>query len=210
MTASIILLGDSIFDNASYVIGERCVTEQLREVTPEDVDVSMLAVDGDYVRDVKEQIKQLPEQATHLFVSAGGNDALTHYRTIQNDFLTSEDLFEKWAGIQAEFRADYRNMLKVVTALNRHTAVCTIYDSVPDLEAVAKTALSIFNDVIVAEATMVGLPIVDLRRVCSSPTDYSAISPIEPSFQGGEKIARVLKRVFDEHNYESRDSVIYS
>ncbi len=67
MSASIILLGDSIFDNAPYVGDQLCVTEQLREVTPEDVDVSMLAVDGDYVRDVKVQIKQLPEWATHLF-----------------------------------------------------------------------------------------------------------------------------------------------
>ncbi len=145
------------------------------------------------------------------FLSAlGGNDALTHYQTIQNDFLTSEDLFEKWAGIQAEFRADYRNMLKSIRALNRNTAVCTIYDSVPDLEAFAKTALSIFNDVIVAEATVAGLPIVNLRRVCSSPTDYSVISPIEPSFEGGAKIARVLKEYLTSTTTVSSDTVIYS
>jgi hypothetical protein len=184
--------------------------EQLQEIVPTDVSVTMLATDGNYVADVIVQINDVPEHATHLFVSAGGNDALTHYQTLKNDFLTSENLFEKWSRIQAEFRTHYRNMLKAVAALNRHTAVCTIYDSVPGLEAVAKTALSIFNDVIVAEATMAGLPVVDLRRVCASPTDYSDTSPIEPSFEGGAKIAKVLKRVFDEHDYQSSDTVIYS
>ena len=81
MAGHIILLGDSIFDNASYVVDQPCVTEQLRALVPEGTGVSMLAVDGDYIRDVKNQVKQLPEIATHLFVSVGGNDALGHYGT---------------------------------------------------------------------------------------------------------------------------------
>ena len=51
MSGSIILLGDSIFDNAIYVPGEPCVTEQLRELVPGDVEVQMLAVDGNFVVD---------------------------------------------------------------------------------------------------------------------------------------------------------------
>ncbi len=209
MGSSIILLGDSIFDNAAYVDGRPCVTEQLREIVPDEIDVTLLAVDGDYVTSVKTQVQGIPDQATHLFVSAGGNDALEHYETLMDDYLTSKDRFKKWSGIQSEFRSNYHEMLKDVKALHRHTAVCTIYDAVPGLEALAVTALSIFNDVIISEAVMSGLPIVDLRRVCTLPTDYADSSPIEPSCEGGAKIARALKRVFDEHSFDTTSSVVY-
>ena len=210
MTNHIILLGDSIFDNAPYVVDNPCVTEQLREIVPDSTAVSMLAVDGDYVRDVKSQVRRVPEMATHLFVSVGGNDALSHYRTLINDYQSSEDLFEKWADIQEEFRAEYQDMLGHVTVLEKPTAICTIYDAVPGLEKIAVTALSLFNDVIVTEATVAGLPVVDLRHICTEPEDYSHLSTIEPSFKGGAKIARALHRVFDQHDFSRSATMIYT
>lgn len=209
MAASIILLGDSIFDNAPYVINQPCVTDQLREITPDDVGVSLFAVDGDFVKNIKTQLERVPEQATHLFVSAGGNDALSYYQELLNDYRSSESLFEKWSQIQADFRVEYRAMLERVRAFECHTAVCTIYDAVPDLEQIAITALSFFNDVILAEAITAGLPVVDLRRVCTEREDYSHLSPIEPSFKGGEKIAEVLNRLFREHDFSTRTTRIY-
>jgi hypothetical protein len=49
MSGNIVLVGDSIFDNAPYVPDEPCVTEQLQSIVRDGVDVSMLAVDGDYI-----------------------------------------------------------------------------------------------------------------------------------------------------------------
>lgn len=210
MSASIVLLGDSIFDNAAYVVGQSCVTDQLREIVGSDVEVSMLAADGHCISDVQGQLRRVPEWATHLFVSAGGNDALSHYQMLMEDFSSSEDLFLMWTAIQAEFRADYRKMLEAVTGLGRHTAVCTIYDAVPGVEAVAITALSLFNDVIVSEAVAARLPIIDLRRICTEPADYSDISPIEPSWRGGAKIAAALKLVFEEHDFTRCRPVVYT
>ena len=69
MSSSVILLGVSIFDNAAYVPGEPCVTEQLQELIPDHVSVRMLAVDGDCIRHVKGQLEQSPDDTTHLFVS---------------------------------------------------------------------------------------------------------------------------------------------
>jgi hypothetical protein len=208
--ASVVLLGDSIFDNAAYVVGQSCVTDQLREILSEDIDVSMVAVDGHYVSDVQGQLSRVPEWATHLFVSTGGNDALSHYQMLMEDFRTSEDLFLKWSNIQTGFRNSYRKMLQAVTALKRHTTVCTIYDAVPGVEPVAITALSLFNDVIVSEAVAAGLPLIDLRQVCTEATDYSDISPIEPSWRGGAKIAAAVKRVFEEHDFSRHRSVVYT
>jgi hypothetical protein len=209
MTRSIVLAGDSIFDNAAYVIGEPCVTEQLRQLLAEADELAMVAVDGHCVGDVAGQLKRLPESATHIFVSAGGNDALGHYEMLMNGLLSSFELLQRLTSIQAGFRRDYRSMLEAVTALNLPTAVCTIYDAVPGVEPEAITALSIFNDVIVSEAAAAGLPIVDLRRICTEHEDYSDISPVEPSSCGGAKIAAVLKQVVEEHDFSKRRCAIY-
>jgi hypothetical protein len=210
MPESIVLVGDSIFDNAPYVPGEPCVTEQLRAVVRDGVDVSMVAVDGDYVTDVHAQIEDMPAQATHLFVSAGGNDALLYAQELATDYLTSEDLFTKWSAIQKEFRRKYREMLEAVLALGKCTAVCTIYDAVPSIDETEITALSLFNDVITAEAIFSGVPVVDLRWVCTEASDYSPISPIEPSNQGGAKIAATLNRLFEEHDFSSNRTSVFT
>ena len=69
-----VLLGDSIFDNAAYVPGKPSVIEQLRKTLPGDWKATLLAVDGDVTADVQKQIERLPDDATHLIVSSGGND----------------------------------------------------------------------------------------------------------------------------------------
>jgi hypothetical protein len=210
MSESIVLVGDSIFDNAIYVPGESCVTEQLRARVREGVDVSMLAVDGDFASDVHQQIKKMPAQATHIFVSAGGNDALRYSYSFAREYSSSVQLFTEWSVIQKEFRDNYRSMLEAVIALERHIAVCTIYDAVPGVDEIIITALSLFNDVITAEAIYAGVPVVDLRWVCTEASDYSRQSPIEPSSQGGAKISEVLNRLFEEHDFHSDRTVVFT
>lgn len=53
-------------------------------------------------------------------------------------------------------------------------------------------ALSLFNDVISRAAFSRGLPLIDLRLICAEPADYA--NPIEPSEQGGAKIASAIAR----------------
>ena len=210
MQKNVILAGDSIFDNATYVPGEPCVTDQLRALVGDGSSVSMIAVDGDYVGDVWRQVRSLPEGPTHIIISAGGNDALRHAHKLSYEYPGSQELFKEWADIQAEFRREYQQMLEAVLALQLHTAICTVYDSVPVVGAVEVTALSLFNDVIMSEAIARGIAIVDLRRVCVEPGDYSPISPIEPSCQGGAKIAAALSRLIEQHDFSMRRTVVYT
>src|SRR2546430_620065 len=72
----IVLLGDSVFDNAAYVAGGPDVLAQLRAIVPQGWQASLNARDGAGVRDVYAQLDHIPNDATHLVVSAGGNDAL--------------------------------------------------------------------------------------------------------------------------------------
>jgi hypothetical protein len=52
------------------------------------------------------------------------------------------------------------------------------------------TGLAIFNDVVTRAAFARRLPMVDLRLICDEDADYA--NPIEPSVQGGRKIAAAI------------------
>ena len=76
--------------------------------------------------------------------------------------------------------------------LGLSTTVCTIYNGnlSEDEAAVARVGLTAFNDVILRVAFESRFRVIDLRLVCSEPSDYA--NPIEPSSAGGEKIARAI------------------
>lgn len=190
----IVLLGDSIFDNAKYVPDGLPVIEQLRQIISPDWQATLVAVDGDATPDVFGQIKRIPETATHLIVSIGGNDALGSTGVMNQQADTVQFALHHLSIIRRRFRNEYRDMLAEVLALRLPTAICTIYDAVPGLEPELQTALCIFNDSITREAMAAGVPIIDLRAVCHEPEDYSTVSPIEPSAVGGAKIARAIHR----------------
>ena len=151
-----------------------------------------MAVDGDVTLGLFDQTKRLPQSATHLVISSGGNDALNALERLNLPVDSMRSALTRLADIQDVFESNYRAMLDHVLSLGRHTAVCTIYESIPGLDRHLRTALSLFNDVILREAIRAQIPVIDLRHICTLPGDYSVISPIEPSSAGGLKIANAI------------------
>ncbi len=205
----LVLLGDSIFDNARYVPGEPAVIDQVRAMLPADWQATLLAVDGNVTSDVAVQLQRLPRDATHLFVSVGGNDALGAYGLFLETASSVAEVVQRFSEVQAEFRRDYEQMLRVALALNKPATVCTIYDAIPHLGPAERTALGIFNDVILRAAFTTGIPVIDLRLVCDQRADYSPLSPIEPSAIGGAKIARAIAELATTHDFSFGNSVVY-
>lgn len=194
----VVLLGDSIFDNRAYVAPEPDVIRQLRARLGPGWTATLLAVDGDVTADVGErQLKRLPADASHLVVSVGGNDALGSAHLLRERAGSVAEAVERLAAVQAGFRRDYLHMLQAVLAHRRPTALCTIYDTrYPEPERrLVVAALALFNDVITRAAFAHRLPLVDLRLICSEPADYA--NPIEPSAQGGEKIAGAIAALLE-------------
>jgi hypothetical protein len=72
------------------------------------------------------------------------------------------------------------------------------------------TALAIFNEIILREAFIAKVPVIDLRLICDDPADYSEVSAIEPSAAGGEKIVQAIVRLLTNHKFESKQSIIYT
>ena len=191
-TPHLVLLGDSIFDNARYVPGGPPVIEQVREVLKPDWLATLVARDGDVVADLARQMTLIPANATHLVVSIGGNDALSSEAVLSAPARSVIEALGHLAEMRRGFRDAYRDMLGQLLHFRLRTAVCTIYDAVPGLTPELQTALAIFNDTITREATAAAVPVIDLRQVCVAPSDFSAISPIEPSVAGGWKIAQAI------------------
>jgi hypothetical protein len=204
----VVLLGDSIFDNKAYVPGENDVIAQLNGLLDGGDHATLLAVDGSVTHEVRTQLRSIPSDCTHLVLSSGGNDALSGKGHIQSA-RTALDLLKTLVVLKKEFATLYGNLLAALQKTMRPTVVCTIYDSIPGLSEEDRTALSIFNDVIVFEATKFGFPVIDLRKLCDRPADYSTLSPIEPSSKGGQKIAGQIVRVLDKHDFNVKQSVIY-
>ena len=208
----VFLLGDSIFDNAPYVPKGCEVRAQLQAMLGDGHRVVLLAQDGDVLADVRRQasrLRDMPAQSTNVVVSCGGNDVLGlvgHMQSAVGSVLEAAELLAAW---QAEFRAAYRTMLDTLLAPGLPVAISTIYDGVPGLAPGLRTALAVFNDVILREGAERRLPVLDLRLVCDHPDDYSPVSPIEPSQQGGRKIAAAIAELVRAQDAASPRTVVF-
>jgi len=215
----IILAGDSIFDNSAYINNtEPDVTAQVKSVMGKNDRVTLLAVDGDVTSGVKRQLNRMPEDATHLIISAGGNDALGVLHELTEPVNNIGEGFYKFYDMRSQFKDKYSNMLTNALSHGLPTTVCTVYDpcfnhgdlqrvedymwygiSANKMQKTTVTALPIFNDIITRQAAMAGVPVMDLRLIFNSDSDYA--NPIEPSAAGGVKMARVIKNIVCNHDF---------
>ncbi|CAO3410091.1 SGNH/GDSL hydrolase family protein [Azospirillum largimobile] len=208
--SNVVLLGDSIFDNAAYVGGGPDVVTQLRRHLPQGWQATLRAVDGGVTGSVVAQVLQVPPDASHLVVSVGGNDALRHSSILDEGARSVAGAVNALGEVQEQFQRDYQAMLDAVTALRLPTAVCTIYDAnYPDplRQRLVVTGLTVFNDVITRAAFARGLPLIDLRLICNEAADYA--NPIEPSVQGGGKIARAIAALVAGHDWSQVRSTVF-
>ena len=89
----------------------------------------------------------------------------------------------------AEMVAEFANRIPSADfgfcALRLPLATCTVYDSVPGLDNSEIAGLCVFNDTISRTAIENSTTLIDLRTICNESSDYSTVSPIEPSASGG-------------------------
>ena len=96
------LLGDSVFDNGAYVGGGLDVVTQLRQRLPAGWRATLAAVDGSVIRDIPHQLERVPDDATHLVISVGGNHALGFSAVLGAPSRSVADTLEKLAAIRSE------------------------------------------------------------------------------------------------------------
>jgi lysophospholipase L1-like esterase len=205
-----VLLGDSVFDNGAYVAGGLDVAAQLRDVLPEGWRATLLAQDGAVIDGVQRQLERLPADASHLVISAGGNDALREIGLLEESARSVAEALDRLADVADRFANRYVTMLNRAQAHGLPVAVCTIYDGrLPDprrrRQAVA--ALTALNDCITRQAFARALPLIDLRLICDQDEDYA--NPIESSVRGGRKIAAAISALLTSHDVTRRSTEVF-
>lgn len=207
----VVLLGDSIFDNKSYVgAGGADVVTHLRNVLPGEWKATLGAIDGSVVDGVARQLSVVPADGTHLVISVGGNDALMNADLLEMRASSAAEVFAELAERSGAFERPYAEMLEKVLSKNLPTVLCTIYyPNFPDarMQKLAVAALAVFNDAIIRQAILNGLPLLDLRLICNEASDYA--NPIEPSDTGGKKIAAKISELLAGHDFSNPKTIVY-
>jgi hypothetical protein len=206
----IVLLGDSIFDIRKYVEGGPAVIDHVKGQLSSHWTASLLAVDGDTASMTFERLSTIPESTTHMVLSVGGNDALNCLPSLEASATSLKQGLGWLCKVQNDFQASYRALIDALLCRCKPLLVCTIYDSGPGMPKELATALGLFNDVILSEAICHGLPVLDLRLICTEAGDYSKVSPIEPSSLGGAKIAQKIVSGITQHDFSERRCVVYT
>lgn len=195
----LMLLGDSVLDNGAYVPAGPSVSRQVQQCLYDRAgagtwEVTLGAEDGSITSEVGAQLNKRPDAVTHLAVSSGGNDALERLPSLMLPTESVKTALETLTEWRDGFRREYRALMSQLQATGLPVLCCTIYDRIPSLDEAPRTALVLFNDVILREAARAGFRVLDTRRLCTDPLDYSDVSDIEPSARGGAKIADGIAR----------------
>ena len=178
---TILLLGDSMLANHSYVEKGHSIKDYIEEIFPKDR-VFMLAKNNSTIQDVFHQLDKIPfdldKSTTYIFLSAGGNDLLNAEPDLNS--RTLNQIFDKYTIL----------VDSIITRLpNAKLYALTLYtpQDQPD-----HPYISIWNQKL--KKLLPFRNIIDTSLLINSKKDL--VYNIEPSANGGKKIATaILQRI---------------
>ena len=188
---AIVLLGDSILKNNSYVIDGKAVDNIIEERSlKNDINIELysLAENNSKIVDVYSQINKIPleinNKSTTIFLSSGGNDILSFYVDQHGD--TND------TGFLNTMLAAYKKLVKAIqTRMNLcQIVLLDIYYPTSNQFTQYKPILEKWNDLIAAYARENSLGVLQISHDVTSGDDFTL--GIEPSEKGGEKIAQLI------------------
>jgi len=189
----LVLLGDSILDNAPYTRPEPDTTGHLERLLGSPWQVTLLAQDGAVMAGMQRQIDRLAHRPDVAVLSIGGNDVMSHIDLLNRPASRSSEVLEELLAIAETFEKQYEAVAAAVAERSEQTLLCTIYEVQLEPSSYAELArvpLAVLNDRIVRVAARLGVDVVELRSVCTEPDDF--VLQIEPSPAGAAKIAHVI------------------
>jgi len=185
---SIVLLGDSILKNNSYVENGKGIDNLLTERSKSNV--YSYAEDGSIITDVYSQIDKIPlevnKKTTTIYLSVGGNDILSHYVDKMGDVTNITVLsmiFSEYVKLIESIKTRF-NLCKIVL-LDIYYPKTIIYKMYYSL--IQKWNEMIYNYASNSKSNILILKISDILIY-----DKDLIFNIEPSSSGGEKIVNSI------------------
>ena len=189
---NIILLGDSILKNNYYVPHGKSIDDLLREKTKSSI--YNYAEDDSMIHIVYHQLNKIPEYLNHsnttVFLSIGGNDIIHYY--IHKDVNPYNFTF-----IKEKFH-EYRNLVKAIQKKLDQTRIVVLDIYYPN-DAYFQNYLPIiqeWNSLLYNDSTIESsYSLLSISQSIKKPNDF--INFIEPSEEGGEKIATLILKNLD-------------
>ena len=189
----LVLLGDSTLDNGAYTRPQPDSAAHVARLLGAEWTVELLAQDGAVIADLPRQLSLLRGRPHLAVLSIGGNDLTPHIGLLERRRTSAADLLGELLDVAEVFGRRYETAARSVADRAERTMLCTIYEAPLEPASLAKLArvpLAVVNDRILRTGIRLGLELVDLRDVCTQPSDF--VLQIEPSAQGAEKIARAI------------------
>jgi hypothetical protein len=191
ISRAIVLLGDSILKNNSYVPDGKAVDNILEERSlknDKNIELYSLAENNSKIVDVYSQINKIPldinNKSTTIFLSSGGNDILSFYVDQQGDPTDTEFL--------NTMLADYKKLIKSIqTRMDLcQIVLLDVYYPTSNQFVQYKPILEQWNSLIATYARENSLGLLQISQIVTSNDDFTL--GIEPSEKGGEKIAQSI------------------
>jgi len=179
---TVILMGDSILNNANYVPEGKSVYDYLKKKINKLLN---LAKDGATINDLYTQLDKVPVELnnndTYIFISAGGNDILN--KRIE---LTSNDvrrLFDTYM--------DFLKALREKLGSTKINIINLYLPSNPRFQSY-KSSIDQWNQLIKQNSNKIGemYNVVDFHALLTSSDDF--VYDIEPSESASNKIANLI------------------
>ena len=180
---TLILMGDSILNNANYVPEGTSVYAFLKQKVSNVINV---AKDGATINDLYTQLDKIPielnNSQTYIFISAGGNNILSNSTTKLNKYQIIQ-LFNTYIDFLKALRAKLSNVN--INILNLYLPTNPRYQSY-------KSSVDQWNLLLKEYSNKIGetYNILDLHTLLTSPEDF--IYDIEPSKTASDKIAYLI------------------
>jgi len=178
----VILMGDSVLNNANYVPEGKSVVDILKTKLSNVLNVSK---DGATISDLYGQLDKIPtklnKSETYIFISAGGNDILSKGSALSNADIRK--LFNSYM--------DFLKALRVKLGSSKINIMNLYLPANPRYQSY-KESIDQWNQLINDNSSKIGemYNVVDLHSLLTTPEDF--IYDIEPSETSSEKIANLI------------------
>lgn len=179
---TIILIGDSVLNNSSYVPQGTSVADILKTKTNKLFNFSK---DGATINDLYSQLDKIPQELnkseTYVFISAGGNDILNKRGKLDSSEIRR--LFNTYMDFLKALREKLGSVK--INILNLYLPANPRYQSY-------KKSIEQWNKLIKEYSNKIGemYNVIDLNTLLTTPEDF--IYDIEPSELGSKKVANAI------------------
>lgn len=183
---TIILLGDSILKNNSYVSNGKGVDDLLKERN--NGKIYSLAENNSKIVDIYSQIDKIPidlnNKSTIIFLSAGGNDILSFYVDQKEDATDTSILNPMFSA--------YKKLVESIQTRLNDAQIVLLDIYYPDNITYKQfhPIISEWNQKIYEYGNKNSYNVIKISDDLTQPSDFTM--GIEPSAIGGEKIANLI------------------